>query len=58
MFYFIPKHGSWLNQIEIRFGILVRKLLRCSHFVSKEPLKTRILKFVDYFNHTMAKPFQ
>lgn len=58
VFHFTPKHCSWLNQIEIWFGILVRKLLRRGNFVSKDHLKTRILEFIDYFNRTMAKPFK
>jgi transposase len=49
---------SWLNQIEIWFGILMRKLLRRGNFSSTQALKTRILEFVDYFNRTMAKPFK
>ncbi|HEY9661514.1 MAG TPA: transposase, partial [Allocoleopsis sp.] len=58
VFHFTPKHCSWLNQIEMWFSILMRKLLRRADFVSKEQLKTRILEFVDYFNRTMAKPFK
>jgi putative transposase len=58
VFHFTPKHCSWLNQIEIWFSILVRKLLKRGNFVSKEQLKIRILEFVDYFNRTMAKPFK
>ncbi|NJR41809.1 MAG: IS630 family transposase [Akkermansiaceae bacterium] len=53
-----PKHCSWLNQIEIWFSILVRKLLRRSSFTSKAQLKARILNFIAYFNRTMAKPFK
>lgn len=56
--HFTPKHCSWLNQIEIWFSILARKLLRRSSFNSKAQLKNRILEFIDYFNHTMAKPFK
>ena len=55
-FVYVPKHTSWLNQIEIWFSILVRKLLRRSSFKSVEDLKKRILEFIDYFNRTMAKP--
>lgn len=58
VFHFTPKHCSWLNQIELWFSILVRKLLRRANFVSKAQLKTRILEFIDYFNRTMAKPFK
>jgi hypothetical protein len=58
VFHFTPKHCSWLNQIEIWFSILFRKLLRRANFLSKTQLKTRILEFIDYFNRTMAKPFK
>jgi putative transposase len=58
VFHYTPKHSSWLNQIEIWFSILVRKLLKRGSFVSKDDLKNRILHFIDYFNQTMAKPFK
>ena len=47
-----------LNQIEIWFSILVRKLLKRASFKSQDDLKTRIIEFIDYFNKTMAKPFK
>jgi putative transposase len=58
VFHFTPKHCSWLNQIEIWFSILMRKLLRRGNFLSQADLKNRILEFIDYFNRTMAKPFK
>lgn len=58
VFHYTPKHSSWLNQIEIWFSILVRKLLKRASFKSQDDLKTRILDFIDYFNKTMAKPFK
>lgn len=58
VFHFTPKHCSWLNQIEIWFGILMRKLLKRGNFLSQADLKKRILEFIDYFNRTMAKPFK
>jgi transposase len=57
-FHFTPKHASWLNQIEIWFSILVRKLLRRGSFASKKELRTKIEQFIAYFNKTMAKPFR
>jgi len=57
-FVYTPKHTSWLNQVEIWFSTLVRKLLRRSSFASLEDLRERILQFIDYFNRTMAKPIQ
>ena len=58
IFHYTPKHCSWLNQIEIWFSILVRKLLKRASFVSKDDLKSRIINFINYFNQTMAKPFK
>jgi transposase len=57
-FHFTPKHASWINQIEIWFSILVRKLLRRGNFTSKEHLQQRIESFIAHFNATMAKPFR
>ena len=55
---YTPKHCSWLNQVEIWFSILVRKLLRRGSFTSTADLRARLLAFIDYFNQTMAKPFK
>jgi transposase len=57
-FHFTPKHASWLNQIEIWFSILVRKVIRRGNFTSTADLKAKIEQFMDYFNRTMAKPFR
>ncbi len=57
-FVYTPKHASWLNQVEMWFSILVRRLLKRSSFCSTEELRQRILDFIDYFNATMAKPFK
>ena len=58
VFYYTPKHASWMNQIEIWFSILARKLLRRGNFISLADLKTKILAFIEYYNRTMAKPFK
>jgi DDE superfamily endonuclease len=57
-FLYTPKHTSWLNQIELWFSILVRRLLKRGNFTSIEDLRERILAFINYFNRTMAKPFK
>ena len=57
-FLFTPKHCSWLNQVEIWFSILVRRLLKRASFTSIEDLCNRVLAFIAYFNETMAKPFK
>jgi transposase len=56
-FVYTPKHTSWLNQIEMWFSILVRKLLKRGSLSSVDDLRQRILKFIDYYNLTMARPF-
>ena len=57
-FVYLPKHTSWLNQIECWFSILMHRLIRRGSFTSTDDLHQRILAFVSYFNRTMAKPFQ
>lgn len=58
VFHYTPKHASWLNQIELWFSILARKLLKRASFTSVQDLKARLLAFIEYFNATMAKPFK
>ena len=58
VFHYTPKHCSWMNQIEIWFSILMKKLLKRGCFSSTRELKSRLLAFIDYFNQTMAKPFK
>lgn len=58
VFHYTPKHSSWLNQIEIWFSILARKVIKRGNFKSKEDLKSKIMEFIDHFNTTMAKPFK
>jgi transposase len=56
-FVYLPKHSSWLNQIEIIFGIVTRRAVRRGNFPSLEALKQRLLDFIAYFNRTFARPF-
>lgn len=58
VFHYTPKHASWMNQIEIWFGILAKKVIKRGNFLSKDDLKKKLLTFMDYFNKTMAKPFK
>jgi transposase len=57
-FVYVPKHTSWLNQIEIWFSILVRRVIKRGNFSSASDLREKILAFIDSFNRTMAKPFK
>lgn len=58
VFHFTPKHASWLNQIEMWFSILARKVLRRGNFLSLPDLEKKITDFIEFFNNTMAKPFR
>ena len=58
VFHYTPNHGSWMNQVEIWFSIIVRKLLRRGSFGSVADLIAKVLAFIEYYNRTMAKPFK
>jgi transposase len=55
-FQFTPTHASWLNQIEIFFSILCRRLLKHGIFTSEQDLAQQMLAFIETYNQT-AKPF-
>lgn len=55
-FVYTPKHSSWVNQIEIWFGIINRKLLKKSSYKSIEEMARSILNFIEQYNLT-AKAF-
>lgn len=56
-FVYLPTHTSWLNQIELWFRILTRRLLKRGSFPSTAALREQILAFIAYFNRH-AKPFR
>lgn len=56
-FVYTPKHSSWMNQIEIWFGILNRKLLKRKSYLSVEQLTASIRRFIEQYNLT-AHPFK
>jgi transposase len=53
----LPTYASWLDQIEIWFSVLQRKLLTPSHFSSIEQLEQSLLRFIEHYNQT-AKPLE
>lgn len=57
-FVYTPKHCSWLNQIEIWFSVLTRRLLRRGSFTSKAEVKRSIRRFIAYYNRVLAKPYR
>jgi transposase len=57
-FVYTPKHSSWLNQIEVVFGVIMRKVIRRGSFTSVEDLRIKLLNFIGYFNQVFAHPFR
>ena len=47
VFHYTPKHASWMNQIEIWFGILNAKVIKRGNFISIDDLKKKILDFIE-----------
>jgi len=54
---FTPTHASWLNQIEIWFGILTRKVVRRGIFKFREKLVAKLMSFIEAYNK-QARPFE
>jgi transposase len=52
-----PKHASWLNQVELFFSILARRLLRRGEFASREELVAKVMAFIAEYDRT-ARPFR
>lgn len=57
-FHYTPTHGSWLNQIELWFGIVSRRVLRYGNFRSPDSLVAAIEAFMEEWNDYEARPFR
>jgi transposase len=58
VFHYTPTHGSWLNQVELWFSILTRRVLRYGDFHTPAELVDTIERFIDIWNGEEAKPFR
>jgi hypothetical protein len=58
VFHFTPVHGSWLNQVEMFFSVLSRKLLCRDDFASFEAFVERLRWWMDYYNKEWAHPYR
>jgi len=54
--HYTPVHASWVNQIELFFSILQRKVVRKGNFTSREDLMAKLIAFISDYDQT-AKPF-
>lgn len=57
-FHYTPKHCSWLNQVELFFSVIARRLLRRASFISLEDLRDRVMAFIRYYNQHWAAPYR
>jgi transposase len=57
-FVFTPKHGSWLNQVELWFSVLARRFLQRGDFASAEQFEERLRRFVEEYNERHAHPYR
>lgn len=58
VFHFTPKHGSWLNQVELWFSTLARRWLKRGDFASAEEFVTRLLAYMADYNEHRAHPYR
>lgn len=58
VFHYTPTHGSWLNQVELWFCVLSRRILRYGEFHSPEDLVAAIEAFIRQWNEKQAHPFR
>jgi len=56
--HYTPTHGSWLNQVELWFCVLSRRILRYAEFRSPDELVVAIERFIQHWNETDAHPFR
>lgn len=55
--HYTPPHASWVNQVELFFSILQRKVIRNGNFTSRDDLITKMLRFIADYDEN-AKPFK
>jgi len=58
VFHFTPKHGSWLNQAELFFGVLHRRFLARGSFCSAKDFERRLERFLREYNTRHAHPYR
>lgn len=58
VFHFTPKHGSWLNQAELFFGVLQRRFLARGSFSSLKDFERRLERYLKDYNARHAHPYR
>ena len=57
-FHYLPRHGSWLNQVEVWFSVLARQFPRQGDFTSLEEFKGRSWRYMGYYNQEVAHSYR
>jgi hypothetical protein len=58
VFHYVPRHGSWLNQVELFFSVFSRRFLRRSDFGSVAEFEERVCLYLDHYNQEQAQPYR
>jgi hypothetical protein len=58
VFHFTPKHGAWLNQVELWFSVLSRRFLKRGDFASLAAFEQRLLRYLEQYNAQYAHPYR
>jgi transposase len=58
VFHFTPKHGSWLNQVELWFSVLARRFLKRGDFGGAQDFESRLLDYLEVYNTHQAHPYR
>jgi hypothetical protein len=58
VFHFTPKHGSWLNQVELWFSVLARRFLQRGDFCSAPDFEARLGDYLEVYNTHQAHPYR
>ena len=58
VFHFTPKHGSWLNQVELWFSVLARRFLKRGDYASVHDFDTRLTDYLEVYNTHHAHPYR
>jgi transposase len=58
VFHCTPKHGSWLNQVELWFSVLARRFLKRGDCCSAQDFETRLCDYFETYNTHAAHPYR
>lgn len=58
VFHYLPRHGSWLNQVELWFSVLARQFLRRGDFTSVKDFEERLWRYMEDYNLEKAHPYR